>query len=170
MLPNKIRWEDIQRTRLFEEEARCKGRFSCCPSWRKIRCFNMECNHFPSKKSRYVRFVPDLSKMELVSFQFFRNWNEFLNEPFHHFVTKKSRESYLKEQNWGYYVIKKHNKLYQIQVSKVTMHFVWSHLWRKQTVKVMIKVFLSIAPYLLDCCWHYFICLVNWNEIQCSNQ
>ena len=37
------------------------------------------------------------------------------------------------EQNGGYRV-KEHRKLYQKQVSKVTLHFVWDHLSRKLTV------------------------------------
>ena len=31
-------------------------------------------------------------------------------------------------------VLKEHRKLHQKQVSKVTLHFVWGHLTRKQTV------------------------------------
>ena len=41
--------------------------------------------------------------------------------------------SYHGEQNAGYHV-KEHEKLYQKQVSKVTLHFVWGHLSKKQTV------------------------------------
>ena len=36
-------------------------------------------------------------------------------------------------KNRGYHV-KEHEKLGQRQVSKVTLHFVWGHLSRKQTV------------------------------------
>ena len=42
--------------------------------------------------------------------------------------------SYHREQNACYHV-KEHKKLYQKLVSKVTLHFVWSHLSKKQTVK-----------------------------------
>ena len=37
------------------------------------------------------------------------------------------------EQNGGY-CVKEHRKLYQKQVSKVTLHFVWGHISKKQTV------------------------------------
>ena len=37
------------------------------------------------------------------------------------------------KQKQGHHV-KEHKKLYQKQVSKVTLHFVWGHLTRKQTV------------------------------------
>ena len=35
--------------------------------------------------------------------------------------------------------MKEHKKLYQKQVSKVTLHFVWGHLTRKQTVREMMQ-------------------------------
>jgi len=41
--------------------------------------------------------------------------------------------SYHGEQNECYYM-KEHKNLYQNLVSKVTLHFVCGHLWRKQTV------------------------------------
>ena len=42
--------------------------------------------------------------------------------------------SYHGEQNAGYHV-KEHIKLYQKHMSKVTLHFVWGHISKKQTVK-----------------------------------
>ena len=42
-------------------------------------------------------------------------------------------KSYHGEQNRGYHV-KEHTKLCQKQLSKVTLHFVWGQLSRKQTV------------------------------------
>ena len=41
--------------------------------------------------------------------------------------------SYYGRQNAGYHV-KEHRKLYQKQVTKVTLHFVWGHILKKQTV------------------------------------
>ena len=43
-------------------------------------------------------------------------------------------KSYHGEQNWGYHV-KEHTKLCQRQLSKVTLHFVWGQLSRKQTAR-----------------------------------
>ena len=45
---------------------------------------------FSLKKVVPFRSVPDLSEMELVSFQFLKIWNEFRNESFRRFVTNKS--------------------------------------------------------------------------------
>ena len=36
------------------------------------------------------RYVPDLSEVELVPFQFHKNWNEFRNDALRRFVTNKS--------------------------------------------------------------------------------
>ena len=35
------------------------------------------------------------------------------------------------------YHVKEHKKLYQKQMSKVALHFVWGHLLRKQTVLII---------------------------------
>ena len=43
----------------------------------------------------------------------------------------------MENKNAGYHV-KEHEKLYQKPSSKVTLHFVWGHLSRKQTVDVSI--------------------------------
>ena len=42
------------------------------------------------------------------------------------------------EQNESYYV-KEDKNLYQKMVSKVTLHFIWGHLSRKQTVYSLLK-------------------------------
>ena len=43
------------------------------------------------------------------------------------------------EQHTGYHV-KEHKKLSQKLVSKVTLHFVWGHLSKKQTVMVLSMI------------------------------
>ena len=55
--------------------------------------------------------------------------------------------SYHGEQNAGYHV-KEHRKLYQKQVSKVTLHFVWGHISKKQTVEGLIQIYLSRKYFL----------------------
>ena len=45
------------------------------------------------------------------------------------------------EENACYHV-KEHKKLGQKLVSKVTLHFVWGNLWKKQTVQC-VNIFLS---------------------------
>ena len=52
---------------------------------------------------------------------------------FKNFHQSENGKSYHGEQNRGYHV-KEHRKLSQKQVSKVTLHFVWGQLSRKQTV------------------------------------
>ena len=50
-----------------------------------------------------------------------------------HFDQSESgSKSYHGKQNQGH--VREHRKLYQKVVSKVTLHFVWGHLLRKQTV------------------------------------
>ena len=47
--------------------------------------------------------------------------------------------SYHGEQNAGYH-IKEHKNLYQNLMSKVTLHFVWGHISKKQTVIYLVLV------------------------------
>ena len=60
------------------------------------------------------------------------NWRYLLKLGLYHM-------SYHGEQNQGYHV-KEHKKLCQKQVSRVTLHFVWDQLSRKQTVWCMYVV------------------------------
>ena len=53
-------------------------------------------------------------------------------------IFRKRLKSYYGEQNQGYHV-KEHKKLCQKQVSKVTLHFVFGKLSRKQTVARVIS-------------------------------
>ena len=46
------------------------------------------------------------------------------------------------EENACYHV-KEHKKLGQKLVSKVTLHFVWGHLSKKQTVPALLKIIKS---------------------------
>ena len=48
-------------------------------------------------------------------------------------------KTYHGEQNGGY-LVKEHIKLCQKQLSKVTLHFVWGQLSRKQTVGCLLRV------------------------------
>ena len=48
------------------------------------------------------------------------------------------------EENACYYV-KEHKKLGQKLVSKVTSHFVWGNLWKRQTVSIVSNE-VSIVP------------------------
>ena len=57
--------------------------------------------------------------------------SDWLLKNFHQ--SENGLKSYHGEQNRGYHV-KEHKKLSQKQVSKVTLHFVWGQLSRKQTV------------------------------------
>ncbi len=57
--------------------------------------------------------------------------SDWLLKNFHQ--SENGSQSYHGEQNQGYHV-KEHKKLCQKQVSKVTLHFAWGHLLRKQTV------------------------------------
>ena len=57
--------------------------------------------------------------------------SDWLLKNFHQ--SENGLKSYHGEQNQGYHV-KEHKKLCQKQVSKVTLHFVWGQLSRKQTV------------------------------------
>ena len=67
--------------------------------------------------------------------------------------SKNGWKSYHGEQNQGYHE-KEHKKLIQKLVSKMTLHFVWSHLSKKQTVFCVIGVLwflerieiLSVSP------------------------
>ena len=54
------------------------------------------------------------------------------------------------EQNASYHV-KEDKNLYQKMVSKVTLHFVWGHLSRKQTVWYYKEVFWYFALWLGKC-------------------
>ena len=57
--------------------------------------------------------------------------SDWLLKNFHQ--SENGLKSYHGEQNRGYHM-KEHKKLSQKQVSKVTLHFVWGQLSRKQTV------------------------------------
>jgi len=62
-------------------------------------------------------------------------------------------KSYHGEQNRGYHV-KEHKKVVQKHVSKVTLHFVWGHLSRKQTVFCKHEKywpFWPTFPWFLSC-------------------
>ena len=56
---------------------------------------DVERNDFPLKNLVPFRSVPGFSEMELVPFQFHRNWNEFRNDSFRRFVTNNI------ERGWG---------------------------------------------------------------------
>ena len=45
------------------------------------------------------------------------------------------KKANMKSKTKATYHVKGHKQLCQKQVSKVTLHFVWGHLARKQTVK-----------------------------------
>ena len=57
--------------------------------------------------------------------------SDWLLKNFHQ--SENGLKSYHGEQNRGYHM-NEHKKLSQKQVSKVTLHFVWAQLSRKQTV------------------------------------
>ena len=50
----------------------------------------LERNEISSKNIVTLRYVPGLSEVELVPFQFHKNWNEFRNDALRRFVTNKS--------------------------------------------------------------------------------
>ena len=64
--------------------------------------------------------------------------SDWLLKNFHQ--SENGLKSYHGEQNQGYNM-KEHKKLSQKQVSKVTLHFVWGQLSRKQTVLQFICEF-----------------------------
>ena len=70
--------------------------------------------------------------------------SDWLLKNFHQ--SENGLRSYHGEQNRGYHV-KEHKKLSQKQVSKVTLHFVWGQLSRKQTVEQVP------AAHLSHCAW-----------------
>ena len=71
--------------------------------------------------------------MEALITTYFKE-SDWLLKNFHQ--SEKGLQSYHGEQNRGYHM-KEHKKLSQKQVSKVTLHFVWGQLSRKQTVLVI---------------------------------
>ena len=69
---------------------------------------------------------------------------------------------YHREQNRGY-LVKEHKKLCQKHVSKVTMHFVWGQLPRKQIVPLNSPCLQmdSFTPLLIASV--FYTQLANWN-------
>ena len=56
------------------------------------------------------------------------------------------------------YHVKEHKKLGQKLVSKVTLHFVWGNLWRKQTVLITCFTQLLITFMVRIC---FFLCQMS---------
>ena len=50
----------------------------------------LERNEISLENIATFRYVPDLSEVELVPFQFHKNWNEFRYDALRRFVTNKS--------------------------------------------------------------------------------